>query len=247
MIKIEKKDLKLFLEERRKKLEIKRFSGIGEIVSGVSLIITLLCSDFNNALGMSAIYFEFSAWLITFVVLFVGVYSLIKGMMNPYTINKLYDEIIELDTENKHIFNIIVLKNSNKEGRYLLFKSKRWGCKLFPNYKALGENYDKTKEQNNICKMLSDDIGVCKESLNIQYRGYMDSEKYSFGDKVNKKYVFHFYFVELNGYEKLKNRSFKYNGKKFYWMTIDKMLNNKNIKKKNKDVIDYVRGKVSVS
>ena len=147
----------------------------------------------------------------------------------------------------KHVFNIVLIKNSDSKGEYLLFKNKRWRCKLFPNYHALDKNYDKVKETENLYMLLPRDIGVKKENLSISYHGFKPSAKYSYGDKINKNYIFHFYVVDIAGNEKIKHKPFRFNGKRYCWMTLENMYLDKNISKKNSDVLDYVRNNMSIS
>ncbi len=247
MLNIEEKDLELFLEQNKDKLETKRISGLGEIISGISLCVTLLCSEFEKNQFLSVNFLDFFAWLIALLVLIVGIYRLGKGICNPYTVKQIFDEIKELDADTKHVFNIVLIKNSDSKGEYLLFKNKRWRCKLFPNYHALDKNYDKVKETENLYMLLPRDIGVKKENLSISYHGFKPSAKYSYGDKINKNYIFHFYVVDIAGNEKIKHKPFRFNGKRYCWMTLENMYLDKNISKKNSDVLDYVRNNMSIS
>ena len=48
MLNIDENQLKLFLEQKRKVLERKKYDGIGEIIAAISLMITLALSDFSN-------------------------------------------------------------------------------------------------------------------------------------------------------------------------------------------------------
>lgn len=248
MIHIDENQLNIFLKERKKLLEIKKLNGLGEIVSGFSLAVTLLCSDFKATNSItSSPHFEFGVWLLTFIIFGVGVFQLIKSICKNYTVEKLYNELIELDKNKEHVFNIVLLKNNENQGKFLVFKSKRWRCKLFPNYHALTGKYDKEKELNNIRSLFSNDIGIDEDNLTFDYLEILKNRKYSVGDKVTKQYIFHFFLAKIKHNEILQNKSFKHNGKSFYWMTLDQMYANKNISRKNKAVLDYVRNKLSIS
>ena len=48
MFNIEEDQLKLLLEKKRKIIERKKYDGIGEIISAISLMITLVLSDFSH-------------------------------------------------------------------------------------------------------------------------------------------------------------------------------------------------------
>lgn len=47
MLNIDENQLKLLLEKKRKMLEQKKYDGIGESISSISLMITLVLSDKN--------------------------------------------------------------------------------------------------------------------------------------------------------------------------------------------------------
>ena len=58
MLNIDENKLKLLLEQRRKKIEQKKFDGIGEIISSISLMITLVLSDFSQLRVIKPLYFR---------------------------------------------------------------------------------------------------------------------------------------------------------------------------------------------
>ena len=109
---------------------------------------------------------------------------------------------------------------------------------MFPNYRALSDQYNVDNESTRIKEAFAFDIGVSKERIEIMYLGKINSRKYSFGDRVNKQYVFHFFSISIthqiydNDFERKQKGSFRCNGKKFSWMTLDQMFANKNIMKK---------------
>lgn len=251
LLNIDEKTVKLFLNQNKSKIETKSFSGIGEIVSGISLGVTLLCSDTKKLPYISPLYFEIIIWIITISIFFAGIIQLVHSLLSHYTVDDLYNELVELDNSREHVFNIILLKNNTYEGKYLLFNSKRWKCKLFPNYHALSGQYNVENESLRIKEAFAADVGVSKERIETTYLGKINSRKYSYGDKVNKQYVFHFFSIGITTliYEKnIKQKgSFRHNGKKFYWMTLDQMFANKNMMKKNGDVLNYVRNSVNIA
>ena len=52
MLNIDENQLKLLLEKKRKMLEQKKYDGIGESISSISLMITLVLSDFSQLTNM---------------------------------------------------------------------------------------------------------------------------------------------------------------------------------------------------
>ena len=248
MINIEESILKEFLLNRRDKIGVRKYSGIGEIVSGFSLIITLLCSDFNEGSFISTHCFELLSWIIAVAILAVGLRRLIRSICNSYDTESLYNELVGLDENRVNEYNIVLIKNNQLDGRYLLFYSQRWKCKLFLNYKVQNSgNYNVSNEINSIATKLSVDTGIKCSGLDISYYGELESRKFSYGDKVEKKYKFYFYFVKTEIPVNMQRTEFSCNGNKFFWMSLNDMYTNKNIVKKNSDVLDFIRKKSSMA
>ncbi len=242
MLNIDEDKLKLLLEKKRKVIERPKYSGTGEIISGISLAITLKLSDFSSLEHVNKLYFKIFVWIIAVGIFGYGVYMFINSIVNFYSVENLYSEISNIDPDAEHPFNIVLIMNSSESGEYLLFKSRRWSCLLFPNYRCSDGIFNEQQEIKHITENLRRDLKI-EGKIDIEYIGNEISEKYSVGDKVRKKYNFH-YFQVLNYPVEFKNkRKFQYRGKKYYWRTLDKMYSSKNIVKKNKDVLDYIRKK----
>ena len=62
MLNIDENQLKLLLEKKRKMLEQKKYDGIGESISSISLMITLVLSDFSQLTIIKPLYFKIIAW-----------------------------------------------------------------------------------------------------------------------------------------------------------------------------------------
>ncbi len=246
MLNIDENQLKLLLERKRKLLERPKYSGLGEIISSISLVITLTISDFSHLTIIKPLYFKIIAWGISIAILVYGIYTFIKSITEIYSVDQLYSEIADIDPKIEHPFNIIVIRNNRESGKYLVFKSERWNCWLFPNYHCLNGVFSKTKELRYIQECMKRDLNMSEE-INFKYIGNKISEKYSFGDKVRKKYNFH-YFQSTDIASDFDNkRTFRCNGKKYCWKTLDQMYSDRNIIKKNKDVLDYVRRMCDIS
>lgn len=245
MLNIEENQLKLLLEHKRKMLERKKYDGIGEIISSVSLMITLTLSDFSKITIIKPLFFSIVAWGISIVILTYGGYTFIKSI-KIYSVDQLYDEIADLDPNIKHPFNIVVIRNNQENGDYLVYKSKRWKCWLFPDYHCLNDNFSEVKELKYINECIKRDLKISEE-IEFKYLGNAPSHKFSVGDKVMKKY--HFYYFEATNIAMNFNnkRTFCCNGKKFCWKTLDQMYSDRKIVKNNKDVLDYVRRMCDIS
>ena len=245
MLNIDENKLRLLLEQKRKMLEQKKYDGIGEIISSISLMITLVLSDFSQLTIIEPLYFKIIAWVISIAILTYGIYTFVRSI-KIYSVDQLYSEIADIDPKIEHPFNIVVIRDSCDNGRYLVFKSKRWKCWLFPNYHCLNEIFSKAKELKYIQECIKRDLKI-PEEIEFKYIGNKISEKYAVGDKVRKKYNFH-YFQATNIVIDFNNkRTFRCNGKKYCWKTLDQMYSDKNIIKKNKDVLDYVRRMCDIS
>ena len=80
MLNIDENQLKLLLEQKRKTLERKKYDGIGEIISSISLMITLMISDLSQLTIIQPLYFKFITWGISIVILAYGSYTFIKSI-----------------------------------------------------------------------------------------------------------------------------------------------------------------------
>lgn len=245
MLNIDEDKLKLLLQKRKNMIEKQKYGGIGDIVSGISLAVTLSVSDYSQITFISPVFFKCVAWIITCIILGYGIYQFLKNILMFYTIDNLYSEISDLDPQREHPFDIIVIRDTGKSGRYLTFKSKRWKCWLFPNYHCSDGAFNTSEEKNHIKEYLKRDLHI-KEEINITYIGNEINKKYSVGDRVNKKYNFHYFQIEGSQSIGGGRKRFRCNGKKYCWKTLDEMYSSKNTVKKNENVLDYVRKKCDI-
>lgn len=254
MLKIDKNELrKLIMEDRKKDIESPKYEGIGEIISAVSIGVSLVLGDFSKVKFTNPVILQLILWAICIVICSYGVRLFIKSVLNSFSAEKLFDEICDIDSDVEHPFNLVLIKSDQKDGKYLLFKNQRWKCFHFPSYKVQSIPYNKDIEQSNITNMIVNDIGITiSEILKIQYIGDIIDKKFSQGDKMFKR--FHFYFYEVttsHNFHKIHPfntpSSFWFNGKKYKWYTLDQMYNDKNIIKTNKNVLDFVRNQCTIS
>lgn len=246
-IEIENEQLKLYLQQRKKMIELKKFSGIGEIISGISLIITLLCSDFKDSIihaqAINIIFF-----IISLSILGYGIFMLINSLINYFTIEICYRDICELDQKSKHRQNIIVMTDNSEKGRYLLVYNLPWKCYLFPSYIGKVSNSE-DQEISHFKPLFLESIGIKNNSIiELKHIGELDSRKINCAEKSYMNYNFHFYRVKVKNLDQVFNKKrFKYNGQKFIWMTLAEMYKSRNIMKKNRDVVEYVNDHIGIS
>lgn len=246
MLHINENDLKILLLNRKNKIESPKYNGIGEIISSISIMITLCLADFSQISIINPLYFKLGAWILSLIILIFGVFQFIKSIFCIYSINNLYSEIADLDPNIEHPFNIILIKNNQNSGRYLLFKSKRWNCWLFPNYHCSTNCFNQAEEILYIKKCLNRDLNI-PENITVKYIGNEIINKLSVPNNIKKKYNFHYFVITNLHLQFNTKKNFRFNGKQYCWKTLDKMYSNKNIVKKNKDVLDYVRKKCEIS
>lgn len=246
MLNIDETQLKSLLEKRKRMIGRPKCSGMGEIISAISLMITLALSDFSHLSVIKPLYFKIIAWSISAAILLYGLCSFIKSLIDVYSAEQMYSEIADIDPSIEHPFDIVVIKNSRESGKYLVFKSKRWGCWLFPNYHCLDGTFSKAKETKHLKECVKRDLGL-PEEIEFTYIGNDISEKFSVGDKVRKKYNFHYFQAGSTVTDFDSQQTFRRNGRTYAWKTLDQMYSSRNIVKKNRDVLDYIRRACDIS
>lgn len=158
-------------------------------------------------------------------------------MTKKYNYENLINDINNLDLV-AHRHSLVIIKNKDK---YLLYDDERWQCKLFINYK--------TKDENNeiaIKEALEKDLQLDTSTTNCEFITSRTQEKYSVSHNENRIYNHSLYsitFSKLPAY--MKKDNFVINNKHYYWMTMDEMLSDSNIKEKNLDVVYFVKDSIS--
>lgn len=104
----------------------------------------------------------------------------------------------------------------------------------------MDEKVNINKEKESITIRLQRDLDISR-NVNLKYIDSERSNKYSYGDAINNNYRFYYFEVIDTKLECMKKNTFKCNGKKYSWKTLDQMYSDKNIVKKNKDVLDFLR------
>lgn len=240
MLNIKESDLELLLKDRKKEIEIPKLYGISDIFAAISLGCSLFCTDASSIRGIPPIIFFVIMGIIILAFLILGIAELIKSIFRRYTVNALYLEIKDLDPIYEHRFNIVIIRNMIENGKYLLFKSGSWNCWLFPNYKCMTGCFDVDRERKEIEGKIKDHLNISNE-MHIEYLGNQHSTKYSYNDKVYKRYNFHFFLIEGINVGATNKTKFEINSRKYCWKTISQMQCNPMIMKKNQDVVDFVR------
>lgn len=154
-----------------------------------------------------------------------------------YNQESLYKDIEQLN-EVTHPFSIVVIKDTfNKyPNRFLLYYDERWNCKLFFNYRTVEDN------EKNIISRLSNELKVKKEDIAVDFVTEQIYRKYSVSDKKDKVYDHRIYHVDIAEFSKNSmENEFEIDGKKFYWMTLNDMEKDADIREKNIELVDIVK------
>lgn len=230
----------LLLDKRKKQIDIHRFSGVGEIVSGVTLFITVLTTEYDSIEIIPPIYFKCIIFVISILLIGFGIYQLILSLRNNFNAKTLLKEIQALSIENT--FDIILLKNNNQEGKYLVCRNSRWRGWLFANFPVKNPDSDVSKNIESIAENLKELIEIDVSTDNIHYAGIENDRRcfeYSYGDNQYKIYRFRIYKVNAEVPNE-KQIPFQLNGQSYSWMTFDEMKNNKSFMKRNVHVYDHI-------
>lgn len=208
------------------------------IIAGVSFLLSAFTATYTDVLGIPGM-------VIKTVFCTIGVMYGVKIMKDVITMskNKYNHEILMKDIVNlnriQHNHSLIAIQDtfSGKKDRFRVYYDERWDCKLFLNYK--------TEDKNNedvIIDRLAADLELDKRKISCTYITSRVQEKYSVSHEENRMYNHRLYEVSLTKYpEKMKTDDFSVNGKHYYWMTIKDMEEDENVRKKNLEVVDFVK------
>ena len=115
---------------------------------------------------------------------------------------------------------------------------KRWKMYLLPYHKThINSQEDKDRHQI----FLFDCLGVEPKNCELRYKTETAIEKQSLSDSLNKTYIHRFTEAKIHfTNNKFFRKSFKFNGRKYRWFSIDDMKFNQKMQEHNKDVIDVL-------
>lgn len=218
MIQIQENTLQELLENRKKHFK-SQSTFIEATLSLISFICSLFIANISTCGIMQKIFI--SILILLYIVLF---FFIIWGCR--YSTDAFYNDIVSA-SKDIHAFSLIVIKNGNL---YLLKYNKRWKCYLFP-FLQTKENDDKSSA----IEYIKNDLNI--KNCNIEKIVSKNFTKHSVSANMTKTYQHTFYFLKNNQYEK---QTFKLHGNKYKWFTIEQMKENKNIREKNNDNIDFV-------
>lgn len=238
---IDKIRLKLLLEQKRDYIK-HSVEGIDILITAVVYIFSLLCCEFKPIFGIDKMVVTTLAWVFAVIILVYGIYKIIVSSRHRYSHEKMFHEIENLD-EVLHKFSIVAVKDSYHEyaNKYLLYYDKAWNCWFFFNFPTSEYQNEEslTQRLSNVLKISTANIKMVAVSDRIQ-------PKYSERDHVNKVYQHSLYQGVISEFpDFMKQDEFELEGTKYKWWTISDMETDEEIMAKNKDVVSFVKEKIS--
>lgn len=233
---IDKDKLELLLEKKREFIGNK--VALDTIIAGISFLLSVFTATYRKILGIPGKYIKGIFCVIGILYAIKIVWDVIQMYKNKYDHNVLLKEIEDLDMiQHKH--SLVVIQNPYKsmEKYFLVYYDERWDCKLFLNLK--------TQENGNeafIKEQVSSRLNIDKEKMKCKYITSRVQEKFSVSHNENRLYDHRLYEVKIPEFpEKEKEMDFEVNGIHYYWMTMEEMGKDSNIRKKNLEVLDFVK------
>ena len=147
-------------------------------------------------------------------------------------------EIEDLDMI-QHNHSLVIIKESFNDNmkRFLLYYDEKWDCKLFLNYKSQ-ERGDEAAIIANVVKELK----LNQKEVKCRHITSKLQEKYLVSHRENRIYNHRLYELQVNRFsEQEMGKDFVVNGKHYYWMSIEEMEKDDNIRNKNLEVVDFVK------
>lgn len=230
-------DIKLNLLLEQKKQFIGRKVAWDSVLSAFSFLISVLLASYEDFFGISGIVFK-----TIFVLLGIGfsvksIIDITKSSKNSYNYEDLLVDINKLN-EIAHNHSIVVIRDSFNPfpNRYLVYEDKSWNCQFFLNYKENPNNEEFIRNH------ISRELKIEPDDIELSYVAQKLHEKYSESAKENKVYSHKFYLAEIKKFpDQMQKDSFKCDGKTYYWKSLAELEEDKNVQKKNMDILNYVK------
>ena len=237
---IDEDKLKLLLEKRRDFISGCKAGGL--VAFGSSVVFAGFTSDFPDVSDRMGTFIRYGMIIVGVVLICLGLYVMVKNHKVFYNQNDLHAEIMELDMTS-HRFSVVIIKDTFNEypNRYLVRYVKDWDCRLFFSFPTV-----ELDDEGNLVSQLSNALHVPKDSISLKFRTEDYVTKYSVKDKVTKTYDHRYYVAEISNYRpELQEDQFRIGDVDYYWMSYEKMNQDKRIHEFNKDIIDYVKDHIA--
>lgn len=155
------------------------------------------------------------------------------GDLSERDLKKIMQLFVEIHTGTFHKFSLLAVIDS--DGKYLQVYDERWKCWLFPSFRS------EEPRKENIDSKASEFLNCDIETTYVAHTVHC---KYSVSDDTYKRYDHTLYKVVLEEtLEYMKGDSFKLNGKKCKWRSMNEIQNDEEEMAKNEEVIAFVKTK----
>lgn len=215
--------------------------GIEKIIAAIAFWIPMAISDFSKWKTIGLIV-QIILVILGIAYTCYAIYYTYRAVRNPFNKDRLYEEIEEENLMKEHPHSIVLIKDTFhlNDNRFLLYYDARWDCRLFLNYATVTSDFE--LDQKNIAKHLQMELKVSQDNLEGTFAFEKVHEKYSVSAKENRCYRHRFYqFLIKEFNEEIEQDSFEIDGKKFYWMSIAEMEQDKRIMEVNSDIVSMVK------
>ena len=233
--------LKLILSEHKDEIGNRVIDGIEKVIAAIAFWIPMAISDFSKW-KTAGVIIQVILVILGIGYTCYGIYYTYQAVKNPFDKNKLYEEIEEENLMKEHPHSIVLIKDTfhSNDNRFLLYYDARWDCKLFLNYATITS--DLAQDEKNITKHLQMELKISQDNLEGAFAFEIVHEKYSVSAKENRCYRHRFYQFLIKEFNKnIEQDSFEIDGKKFYWMSIAEMEQDKRIMEVNSDIVSMVK------
>ena len=230
-------DVKLNLLLEQKKEFIGKNVVWDSLLSAISFLVSVFLASYENFLGIPGIVLKTIFVLLGVIFTAKSLKDIYDSKKNNYSYEDLLRDIDKLN-EMAHGHSIVLVKDTFRKfsNRFLVYDDKRWECLLFLNYKQNPDN------ESFIRNRISSELKIEPQDIDLSYLGQRIHEKYSESAKKNKVYCHRFYMASIRNYpEEMRKDSFQCDGKEYRWMTLDELEQDDNVRKKNSDILNYVK------
>lgn len=225
---INDKDLQLLLDKKQAYIG-KKVSVVG-LLEAILLIISAITESYDHLL--------IPGILIKFIIVLIAVIQvifIIRDIHRPsYTKDDLLNDIKGLDIPSR-TSSIVAIQNARHPSYYLVYEDTGWGMRLFPNYATAAD------DQSNIVRKLAEQLEIPAEHIHLSFKADGHETKFSTEQNQEREYFYRFYSAKIDSLGHEEEDKFEIAGRKYQWLTIDKMLQDQKIKENNSYVVGRVR------
>lgn len=226
---INSNDLDLHLEKKRTYIGVKDFGVVG-ILDAVFLLYSVFGTEIQGPEELRVCVKTVFIILAIVNLAWVG-YCGYRKWRDDYTKEMLLRDIEALDMR-EHRSSIIAITSSDNPRKYLVYYDPEWRYLVFPNYKT--REYENEK---NIVEKLSRDLAIDVANIEVTFRESGQERKYATKHNEERTYEYYFYEGRISS---IDNQNFEIDGRRYQWMTVQEMLNDKETREHNSFIVNCV-------